>query len=83
LRKTTCSTHRITAILLFQKEFAMLMTQNERDLRDRFFNAMLEATFPLQQGEDQEVTLQALIQAADLLRQRFEQELDELRQESD
>lgn len=61
----------------------MVVTQIERDLRDRFFNAMLEATFPLQHGLDQEVTLQALIQAADRLRERFEQELDELRQESD
>jgi hypothetical protein len=61
----------------------MAASQPERELRDRFFNAMLEATFPLQQGLDQEVMLQALIEAADRLRERFEAELDELRQESD
>lgn len=61
----------------------MVLTPNERELRDRFFHAMLEATFPLQEGVDQEVTLQALIRAADKLRERFEQELDELRQEAD
>lgn len=55
----------------------------ERELRDRFLQAMLDATFPLQAGQDQEVTLQALIRAAEMLKERFEQELDELRQESD
>jgi hypothetical protein len=51
-------------------------------LRERFLQAMVEATFPLQQGPDPEVILEALIEAADLLRARFEQELAELRQES-
>ena len=55
----------------------------EQKLRDQYFQAMLEATFPLQKGPDQEVTFQALIQAAQMLKERFEQELDELRQESD
>jgi hypothetical protein len=55
----------------------------EQKLRDRYFQAMLEATFPLQKGPDQEITLQALIQAAQMLKERFEQELEELRQESD
>ena len=51
-------------------------------LRDRFFRDMLEATFPLQeQGPDREVTLEALIAAAEMLRGRFEQELAEVRQE--
>ena len=57
--------------------------QSERELRDRFFRAMVEATFPLQAGLDQEMTLQALIRAAEMLKERFEQELGELRQESD
>jgi hypothetical protein len=61
----------------------MQLLQSERDLRDRFFKAMLEATFPLQEGTDQEMTLQALIRAAEMLKERFEQELDELRQEAD
>jgi hypothetical protein len=52
-------------------------------LRDQFFKTMLEATFPLQAGSDQEMTLHALIRAAEMLKERFEQELDELRQESD
>ena len=52
--------------------------------RDQFLRAMLEATFPLQkQGKDQEVTLQALIEATQQLKERFEQELEELRQERD
>ncbi|MBI3822278.1 MAG: hypothetical protein HY289_06320 [Planctomycetes bacterium] len=61
----------------------MQLLQSERDLRDRFLQAMVEATFPLQTGLDQEVTLHALIEAAELLKERFEQELAELRQESD
>ncbi|HEV3255340.1 MAG TPA: hypothetical protein VG013_00540 [Gemmataceae bacterium] len=61
----------------------MELSQAERQLRDRFFKAMLEATFPLQSGSDQELTLQALIRAAEMLKERFEKELDELRQESD
>lgn len=54
----------------------------EPDLREKFLQAMVEATFPLQQGPDQEVILEALIDAAEMLKQRFEQELDELRQEA-
>lgn len=61
----------------------MELMQEERTLRDRFFRTMLDATFPLQAGPDQELTLQALIEAADMLRERFEQELEELRRESD
>ena len=54
------------------------MNQN---LKGRFFNAMLEATFPLQGGPDPEVTLEALIEAAQMLKDHLEQELAELRQE--
>jgi hypothetical protein len=61
----------------------MNLLQSERELRDHFFRAMVEATFPLQAGLDQEMTLQALIRAAEMLKERFEQELGELRQESD
>ena len=61
----------------------MTPSPNEAKLRDQFFKAMLEATFPLQKGPDQEIALQALIQAAQMLTERFEQELEELRQESD
>jgi hypothetical protein len=62
----------------------MALSSAEQKLRDQFFQAMLDATFPLQKkGTDQEVMLQALIQAAQMLKDRFEQELEELRQESD
>lgn len=59
----------------------MQMLQAERELRDRFLKAMLEAAFPLQPGIDREMELQALIRAAELLKERFEQELEELRRE--
>jgi hypothetical protein len=61
----------------------MDLSHEEKALRDRFLQAMLESAIPLQEGLDQEMTLQALIRAAELLKQRFEQELDELRQEAD
>ena len=53
-----------------------------QSLKERLFQAMFEATLPLQQGPDPEVTLEALIAATALLRDRFEQELAELRQEA-
>jgi hypothetical protein len=52
-------------------------------LREQFFEAMVESTAPLQIGPDREIILQALIAAAELLSERFAQELDELRQEGD
>jgi hypothetical protein len=61
----------------------MSATQTDHALRDRFLQAMIEATFPLQQGPDQEVVLHALIEAAEMLKERFERELEELRQEAD
>jgi hypothetical protein len=60
------------------------MAPDQTKLRDHFLQAMLEATSSLQkEGLDQEVTLQALIQASQMLKERFEQELAELRQELD
>jgi hypothetical protein len=61
----------------------MESTPAEKALRDRVLQAMLEATFPLQSGPDQEMILQALIWASERLKERFERELEELRQESD
>ena len=62
----------------------MSLRAKEKQLREQFFQAMLQATFPLQkQGADQEVTLKAMIEAAALLKERFEMELAELRQEED
>jgi hypothetical protein len=65
------------------KELTMEISAAEQTLRDRAFKAMVEATYPLQTGPDQEVILQALIHAAEMLKERFEQELEELRQEAD
>jgi hypothetical protein len=62
---------------------AMDLSHEEKALRDRFLQAMLEAALPLQAGLEPEKTLPALIGAADMLKERFEQELDELRQEAD
>jgi hypothetical protein len=66
-----------------KRELAMDLTHEEKEMTGRFLQAMLEATLPLQAGMDQEMTLQALIRAAAMLKERFEQELDELRQEAD
>jgi hypothetical protein len=60
---------------------AMESSATREGLRDRFFTTLLEATFPLQAGPDPEVTLEALIDAAQMLREHLEQELAELRQE--
>jgi len=57
-----------------------LPTERE-DLRDQCLTVLLEATRPLQAGPDPEVALEALIEAAELLRDRLRQELTELRQE--
>lgn len=54
---------------------------NPAELREQYLQAMVEATFPLQAGPDRERVLQALIDAAGELKRRFEQELEELRQE--
>jgi hypothetical protein len=59
----------------------MDLSAEQRQLKERFFTTLLEATFPLQQGPDPEVTLELLIQAADKLRNHLEHELEELRQE--
>lgn len=60
----------------------MKLCEHEQ-LAEQFLQAMLEATFPLQETSDREVTLRALIQAADMLKNRLEGELSELRQEAD
>jgi hypothetical protein len=56
----------------------------EKQLQDELFHVMLEATFALQEkGPDRETTLLALIRATEMLKERFEAELSELRQEKD
>jgi hypothetical protein len=52
-----------------------------RELRARFLKTLLEAVIPLQQGPDPEVTLEALLEAAQMLVEHLQQELAELRQE--
>jgi hypothetical protein len=66
-----------------KRESPMDLSPKEKELRDQFLKSMLEAALPLQAGLDQEMTLQALIRAAEMLKKRFENELDELRQEGD
>jgi len=59
----------------------MPASPEEQKLRDQFFKVLMEATRPLQPGADPEVTLEALIDAAQLLQGRLQRELTELRQE--
>ncbi len=59
----------------------MAPAPSEQELRDRFFQALLEATFPLQKGPDPEVALEALIDATGMLEEHLRRELEELRKE--
>ena len=52
-----------------------------QELTERFFQALLEATFPLKRGPDPEVTLEALVEAVQRLREHLEHELQEIREE--
>jgi hypothetical protein len=51
------------------------------DLRDRYLRDFLEVARRVQNGSDPEVILEALIDAARLLREYLQRELVELRQE--
>ena len=59
----------------------MLLTPEGTELRDRYLGLLLEATRPHQAGPDREVALEALIEAAGMLRDRLRLELVERRQE--
>jgi hypothetical protein len=59
----------------------MTLSAEGQPLRDHFFKVLLEASLPLQAGSDPEVTLEALIDAAGMLKEHLQRELDELRQE--
>lgn len=62
----------------------MERTDEQQQLRERFLIALVEATYPLQQGTaDREIVLELLIEAADMLKARLEGELEELREEVD
>ncbi len=52
-----------------------------RELKDKFFRVLVDAVLPLQPGQDPEVTLEALIDAAQMLTEHLQQELAEIRQE--
>jgi hypothetical protein len=49
--------------------------------RERLLVALIEAAAPLKDGPDPELTLELLVEAAGLFKERLEQELAELRQE--
>jgi hypothetical protein len=79
----------------------MALTDEEQQLRARFFKVMLKTTLPLQPGPDcsnwsigmpepilllppgpsHEMTLEALIDAAQMLKEHLQGELAKLRQE--
>jgi hypothetical protein len=52
-----------------------------RELREKYFQTLVGAVLPLKAGPDPEVTLEALIDAAQMLTDHLQQELAELRQE--
>lgn len=60
----------------------MDLTKEQEQLRERFVIALVEATYPLQKGSsDPEVTLELLIDAAGMLKQYLQKELEKLREE--
>jgi hypothetical protein len=59
----------------------MALSSAAGELRDKYVRILLDAALPLQQANDHEVALEALIEATQMVRDKFEQELAELRQE--
>jgi hypothetical protein len=59
----------------------MALSPEEQQLRDRYLQILMQAVLPLQPGDDPEVTLEALIDASTMLKERLQRELTELRQE--
>lgn len=60
----------------------MALSAAAQQLRDQYFQSLLRSVSPLQKDADIEVSLEALIEAIAMLKDRFEQELAELRQET-
>ena len=59
-----------------------MSTPSQRaELKDKFFGVLVESVLPLQPGADPEVTLEALIDAAQMLVEHLQQELVEIRLE--
>lgn len=62
----------------------MQLTEDQKQLRERYLLALIEATYPLQNAAvDPEVTMELLIEAADMLKEHLQRELAELREEQD
>jgi hypothetical protein len=59
----------------------MASVPGPQELKDRYFKVLVDAVLPLQPGMDPEVTLEALIDAAEMLVEHLQQELAEIRQE--
>jgi hypothetical protein len=59
----------------------MPLSPEEQHLRDQFFKTLRATVQPLQPGADPEVTLEALIDAVQMLQEHLQRELEELRQE--
>lgn len=59
----------------------MALSSTQRELRERFFQQMCEAVRPWKAGPDDEVALEALIEASQMLTEHLQQELAELRLE--
>jgi hypothetical protein len=59
----------------------MPLSPEEQQLRDQFFKTLSATVLPLQPGSDPEVTLEAMIEAVQMLQERLQRELAELRQE--
>src|SRR5258708_3319557 len=59
----------------------MSLSPEEQRLRDQFFTTLLETAVRLQTGPDPEVTLEALIDASQLLQDHLPRELEALRGE--
>jgi hypothetical protein len=66
-----------------ESEAAMALSHVAQQLRDEYVRKLIEAAAPLQQGADLEVALEALIEATQIVKEKFEQELAEVRQEAD
>jgi hypothetical protein len=59
----------------------MPLSATGQELRDNFLGKMLVLVMSLKGGPDPEVTLEALIEASQMLSEHLDQELAELRQE--
>ncbi|MBI3409910.1 MAG: hypothetical protein HY040_16345 [Planctomycetes bacterium] len=62
----------------------MNLTEEQKQLRERYVLALIEATYPLQDAAtDPEVSMELLIEAAEMLKTHLQNELAELREEQD